>query len=336
MAAPRGSRSKTASAAAPIATEERPLDKARRASMSLTGHQASLAAFRNAFATGRLHHAWLLTGPEGIGKAALAFRMARILLNGEDEASSAGRQVTAGSHPDLLAIGRSYDEKKQRFRGEIVADEIRPIGAFLHRTAAEGGWRVVLVDNVDTMNRNAANALLKVLEEPPNRAILLLTCATPGRLLPTIRSRCRTLTVPPLDDASVRAVLMLEASDAEPSEIERVLPLAQGSPGRAIALLADKGGALAGVAQEALAGMSVARMLDVAEGISRSDVGFPLFFTLLANALASATRRAGRLEESAALAERWTNVGRIRSETERFNLDKQEAVIEALSVAGGH
>lgn len=310
-----------------------PLDAARQASLALVGHEAELAVFAKAFASGRLHHAWLLTGPEGIGKTALAFRMARILLNAQDGASQAGHLVTAGSHPDLLAVGRSFDEKRQRFRGEIVADEIRPINAFMHRTAAEGGWRVVIIDTAEAMNRNAANALLKILEEPPARAILILTSATPGALLPTIRSRVRKLSVLPLSETEMRRVLDRVAPEAEPQEIARVLPLAQGSPGRALTLLADKGGALEKLAHEALSGMPAGRTLDVAETLGRSgDTVFALFFGLLGNALANAARSAP-LARGAHLADVWHQIASLREQTERFNLDKQEAVIEALTLA---
>lgn len=313
-----------------------PLDAARLASLHLVGHGAELAAFEAALASGRLHHAWLLTGSEGIGKAALAFRMARVLLNAVDGTSPAGHLVTAGTHPDLLAVGRGFDEKRQRLRGEIVADEIRPIGAFMHRTAAEGGWRVVIIDTAETMNRNAANALLKILEEPPPRALLLLTSATPGLLLPTIRSRVRKLPVLPLTDEEVRTVLRQRAPDTSTGEIERVVALAEGSPGRAMALLADRDGALAAVAAEAVAGMPMQRQMEVAAEIARVEAAFGLFFGLLASALAdvakkSASRELGRAKK---LVDSWEQVRRIERETLRFNLDRQEAVIEALAVAG--
>ncbi|NHO31021.1 DNA polymerase III subunit delta' [Acetobacter fallax] len=312
------------------------MDAARQASLHVAGHDTEFAEFRRAAASGRLHHAWLLTGPEGIGKAPLAFRMARFLLNAEDATSPVARQVTVGSHPDLLAIGRSFDEKRQKFRNEIVADEIRPINAFMHRTAAEGGWRVVIIDTAESMNRNAANALLKVLEEPPSRAILILTCATPGMLLPTIRSRVRSLPVGPLSEADVRAVLSRVASETSPDELTRVVPLSQGSPGRAMALLADTGGVIDAVAHEAVQGMTMARMLDVADAIGRSETGFGLFFTLLGSALVQASRNAVApgLKRSVRMAEAWDQVATIRRQTEHFNLDKQEAIIEALSVAG--
>lgn len=333
--APRKGGSRTA-ATDTVSAQASPMDTARQASLHVVGHDAEFATFRRAAASGRLHHAWLLTGPEGIGKAPLAFRMGRSLLNGEDPAAPATRQITAGSHPDLLAIGRTFDEKRQKFRSEIVADEIRPINAFMHRTAAEGGWRVVIIDTAEAMNRNAANALLKILEEPPPRAILLLTCATPGMLLPTIRSRVRTLPVSPLSPADIHTVLARVAPETPPEELARVTPLAQGSPGRALSLLADTGGAISAVAHEAVRGMTMSRILDVADAIGRSEAGFGLLFTLLGSALAQASRQAAEpgLARSVKLADAWERVMLIRRQTEQFNLDKQEAIIEALSAAG--
>ncbi|WP_173568987.1 DNA polymerase III subunit delta' [Acetobacter conturbans] len=313
------------------------MENARRASLHVIGHDAAFHTFSDAIASGRLHHAWLLTGPEGIGKMPLAFRMGRKLLNAEDGASPAGRLVTAGSHPDLLAVGRAFDEKRQKFRGEIVADDIRPINGFMHRTAAEGGWRVVLIDTAEAMNRNAANALLKILEEPPARAILILTSATPGALLPTIRSRVRKMSIAPLSGADVRAVLRDNAPDAESSEIERVVPLSDGSPGRALSLLADKGGAIDRLVREAVSGMSIARILDAAETLSRGgETVFALFFTLLGSAIADEARSIAptQIQRGVRLADAWRQVAEIRARTENFNLDKQEAIIEALTAAG--
>ena len=185
---------------------------------SLLGREAAESALRRLFESGRLPHALLLSGPRGIGKATLAFRFARfVLANGAGEGSPGGlsggseesglaiapesgtfRRVASGGHADLLTVERAYDPRRRRLRGEIVVEDTREIAAFLRLTPAEGGWRVVIVDGADEMNRNAANALLKILEEPPRRALLLLVAHSPGRLLPTIRSRCRRFPLAPL------------------------------------------------------------------------------------------------------------------------------------------
>ena len=125
------------------------------------------------------------------------------------------RRVAAGGHADLLTVERAYDPRRKRLRGEIVVDDAREIGAFLRLTPAEGGWRVVIVDGADEMNRNAANSLLKVLEEPPRRALLILVAHSAGRLLPTIRSRCRHVALSPLPNAVVRDLLARYCPDLD-------------------------------------------------------------------------------------------------------------------------
>jgi DNA polymerase-3 subunit delta' len=204
-----------------------------------------------------MHHAWLITGADGVGKATLAFRFARFLFaqGGEgqglfaaaptslavDPASPAFRRVASGGHADLLLIERAYDPKRKRRRSEIVVDDVRQIGDFLHLTPAEGGWRIVIVDGADEMNRNAANALLKVLEEPSRRSLLLITAASPGRLLPTIRSRCRHLTLDPLARSQLVELIRHYLPAATADEAAGLATLAEGSIGRALDLAALDG-----------------------------------------------------------------------------------------------
>jgi DNA polymerase III subunit delta' len=218
-----------------------------RANPLLVGHEAAEAALLGAYRSGRLPHAWLLSGPHGIGKATLAFRFARFIL-----ASGAGaappqtlaiapgdpvsRRVASGGHADLLVVERGLDVKRKRLRSEIVVDDTRAIAGFLRLTPAEGAWRVVIVDGADVMNRNAANALLKVLEEPPQKALLLLVSDNPGRILPTIRSRCRKLALRPLPEAAVAEALARFRPDLAAAERAALASLAEGSIGRALEL----------------------------------------------------------------------------------------------------
>ncbi len=213
-----------------------------RANPDLVGHEAAERELERLYRAGRLPHAILLTGPRGIGKATLAFRFARFLLAEResrrrtrpsrsfsaasarkpgfaiDPESGVFRRIAAGGHADLLTVERAWDPRRRRLRGEIVVEDTREIAAFFRLTAAEEGWRVVIVDGAEEMNRNAANALLKILEEPPDRALLLLVSHNPGRLLPTIRSRCRRLGMAalPLALTTAAAVPLPTATRSKP------------------------------------------------------------------------------------------------------------------------
>lgn len=230
-----------------------------RANPDLVGHESDEAALRRLFRSGRMPHAVLMTGPRGIGKATLAYRFARFVLthggSGEGAApliedagtlavptnSGVFRRVASGGHADLLAVERAYDPRRRRLRSEIVVEDTREVAAFLRLTAAEGGWRVVIVDGADAMNRSAANALLKILEEPPRRALLLLVAHNPGRLLPTIRSRCRRLPMTPLPPLVVSRLLETYRPGLTREQRAALVALADGSIGRAMEL-AEAGG----------------------------------------------------------------------------------------------
>jgi DNA polymerase-3 subunit delta' len=229
-----------------------------RKNPELIGHDDAARAIQNAFARGRPHHAWLLAGPPGIGKATLAFRAARWVLAGAaptdpplalDPQHPVFRRTAAGSHADLRVVEREYDPKRKKTRSELVVDQVRDIAKFLRMTAGEGAWRVVIVDPADEMNRNAANAVLKLLEEPPPGAMLFLVSHAPGGLLPTIRSRCRLLRLAAPDAAGTEAWLARQRPKASREAIARARALAGGAPGAALARL----DALAGEAFDAQA-----------------------------------------------------------------------------------
>ncbi len=176
----------------------------------------------DAYRSGRMHHGWLFAGPEGIGKAVLAYRFARFILANPDPASErvrqatdlsvaeshpATRQVARLSHPDLAVIRRGFAKDGKALRLETAVDDVRDGLAVFRTTSGSGGWRIVIVDSADDLNRNSANALLKVLEEPPQKALLILIAQRPGSLLPTIRSRCRTMRFGPLATGDVAKVV---------------------------------------------------------------------------------------------------------------------------------
>ncbi|MGI8706161.1 MAG: DNA polymerase III subunit delta' [Sphingomicrobium sp.] len=213
----------------------------------IAGHDKQVEQFRQAWDSRTLHHAWLLAGPRGVGKATFALAAARRLLSEaagpEFEASvldapddhPIARLIAAGSHPDMRWLKRVENQKTGNLARNITVDQVREVGEFLGLTPALSPWRVVVIDTVDELEKAAANALLKMLEEPPPNTIFFLVSHAPGRLLPTIRSRCRRLQLQPLSDAAMTSVL--ETRLPEMSEAERLapIPMAAGSVGRALA-----------------------------------------------------------------------------------------------------
>jgi DNA polymerase III subunit delta' len=243
-----------------------------RETLRLFGQARAEAGFLDAYASGRMHSGWLITGPRGIGKATLAWRIATFLL--AEPAQDAGlfadaapapaslavspdhpdaRLVQSGAHPRLFILRRGPNEKGDALSAQITVDPVRRLKNFFHLSAADGGRRVVIVDSADDMNRNAANALLKELEEPPARTTLLLISHQPSRLLPTIRSRCRELRCEILDSEAMQLAIAQAGVDLEQSHALGVL--SGGSVGGAIALANMDGLALYGALIQLFAGL---------------------------------------------------------------------------------
>ena len=330
-----------------------------RANPSLLGHQEAETTILDAIRAGRMHHAWLITGPEGVGKATLAYRFARRLLAGRPTEDSLAvepgnpvfRRVAANSHADLLTIERVFNEKTKRMKTQIAVDDVRKINGFMSLTPAEGGWRVVIVDGAEELNQASANALLKILEEPPARAILLLVCSAPGRLLPTIRSRCRRLRLTPLADEPMGQLLTQYLPELSADERGRLITLAEGSPGRAIMLAEDEGLKIAMLVDKLLSDMPAiptSRGYEIADFLGRSETGFSTFMDLVRAGVAAAVRESVRgradpdqerlvaLRPLDAWGELWQGLTRLQDETERFALDKRQAIVASVGMLTEH
>lgn len=232
-----------------------------RDTLALIGQGHAEAGFLEAFNTGRLHHGWLITGPRGVGKATLAWSIARFLLATPPHDDGGGlfgdappaptslsispdhpvsRRIAAGSEGGLFVLRRPYDEKTNRLKQQITVDEVRKLKNFFALSSADGGRRVVIVDSADEMNVSAANALLKVLEEPPANALLMLISHQPSRLLPTIRSRCRELRLGPLGPQDM-ATALDQAGVEVSGDTAALAELSAGSVGEAVRI-ANLGG----------------------------------------------------------------------------------------------
>jgi DNA polymerase III subunit delta' len=354
---------------------------APRYNANLDGQQAAEEILTEGFASGKLAHAWMLTGPKGIGKATLAYRFARhILANGavgNDADSGAAslfgadelpatsdasplylapespifQRVAAGGHADLMSVERGLNSTG-KLRSDIVVGDVRGVNRFLNLTAGEGGWRVVIVDSADEMNVNAANALLKVLEEPPSRALLLLVCHNPGRMLPTIRSRCRKLRLADLDESTVTELLGRYLPDLDVDTRNQLAALSEGSIGRALELAQADGAELQRQIMAFMTQMpslNIPDLQDFGATMSKADA-IPRFETmadLLRRCLARLVRHASGADllgpvnaEEQALYARLANTARLDRwlqvwdktddllrRTNRINLDRKQVIL---------
>lgn len=318
------------------------------------GHDDVRADLATAYAQGRLHHALLLAGPEGVGKATLAFHLANHLLtypqpadapsflSRPDPASSIFRVVAQGAHPAILHLTRPVNERTKGFRSAVTVEEIRRINKFLSLSSHDGSWRIVIVDPADDMNVNAANALLKNLEEPPKRTLFILTAHRPGRLLPTIRSRCRLVRMNGLRDGELEQVVAgfgLALPD-DPEARAATLRLAQGSVRAALVETLYGGAEIAGAIHEAVhvRQFDPALAMRIADAVTQRDQPqqFGLFNSHLQRQLsegAEAAARQGQTEVAARLAELWGEVRRMQMETDTYNLDRRHHVFSVLRTA---
>lgn len=335
-----------------------------RLTRQLIGHAQPQAEFLAAAQGGRLPHAWLLSGPQGVGKASFAYLLARAVLAHDrpqdimafDTATDnpAAHLIAASIHPDLYVLKRSYNEKTVKFRGDISVDETRQMKQSFALSAAQGGWRVAIIDSIDEMNKNGVNALLKLIEEPPEKCLFLIICHHPGRVLDTIHSRCRRLAFNALGAEEVQQIIAGRLDAIDPNEAAAAAFLAEGSVGRALAL-AEHGGFelyrdMIGLL-ETLPRLDVERLHGLGGRFgARSDPqSFSLFFHLfsdwlhrLARCMATGEAYQPVFEGEAELAARliggdlplepmvalWENTQVQMRRVEALNLDKKQALLD--------
>lgn len=319
----------------------------------LFGHDPAQEFLASAYRSGRMHHAILIEGAEGIGKATLAYRFAHHVLTHPDPLTApdhiadpdpddpVGRQIAGGASHNLLHLARPVDEKTGKVKSVITVDEVRRSGKFFGQTSGTGNWRIAIIDPADDLNRNAANAILKILEEPPKRALFLVLSHTPGRLLPTIRSRCLSLRLQPLSARDLdRALGHLGAA---PGETDSIIRLSEGSVARAL-MLRNYGGA---EIAEAFVDILERGSLDNREPIYKlaetlsardRDVAYQFFTELAVDRVRLMARDAGcagDLAEADRLARLSTALVDHFATAAAYNLDRKQTVLHVFSMFFG-
>lgn len=316
--------------------------------LELIGHQDVRDVIAQAMQAERLPHGLLLAGPSGVGKTTLAFHLATKLLEGgggalgtRDPSTNLYRQIVTRAHPGILYLTRPYDDKTKKFRAMITVDEIRRVSRFLSMRTHDGGYRVIIVDAAEDMNNQAANALLKNLEEPPFRTIFILISHAPGRLLPTIRSRVQTISFAPLaGDDVLRVLANMGSSLPDDAKARDELARRSGGSVRAALLLNLHGGLeIAETVDRIITerNLDTGSALKLADALSRADSGIQLaiFNELVLEHLsgsAKSSAEANSLHHAMASAEAWSQARTIIAETEAYNLDKKQHVMAMLGL----
>jgi DNA polymerase-3 subunit delta' len=318
----------------------------------LFGHAEAEQTLLNAYRSGQIAHAWLIGGPSGVGKATLAYRMARFVLANPDPAAPAvqratslavspdhptARRISNQAHPDLLVLHRIINEKTGKLFQDIRVEDIRHAVPFFGSTPGEGGWRVTIVDSVEELNRSGENSLLKILEEPPPRALLLLVSNAPGRVLPTIRSRCRMLVLRPLSGReTAEAVAATTGRAAEEPEVIEAIAAANGSVGRGIELLDSDTLALRKKVTDLLGQLpspDPLAMHALGDALGFSDPA-PLatFVDLVNDWLSQRLETFEDKQKLARVAETWERVNATARDVGEFNLERKPLVFTVFGL----
>ncbi len=345
------------------------------------GHEGAERLFLEAFNSDRLHHAWLISGPKGIGKATLAWKFAKFLLSQQPENVGPGlfgdevpseaisldtgpedptiQRIKSGGHGGLIVAERTFNEKTGKMRNDIVIDDVRKLINFFSQTSAEGGWRVAIVDAADEMNSNAANALLKVLEEPPEKSIIFLVAHSPGKLLPTIRSRCRAMNLNALPEESVKAVLAARFPEMSIDDLSSTALLSRGAPGRAIEIASLEGVTLYKEMVALLADLPRLNIPNVHQfsvkiGAAKADAKYRLFIQIyldwiqrlvkqLATGMGSQELISGETAQITRISafagvdqwlDLWEKMGELINRADAVNLDRKQIIVTMFTALG--
>jgi DNA polymerase-3 subunit delta' len=311
------------------------------ANPNLVGHQSAFKSIIDAYEGGKLHHAWLIAGQKGIGKATFAFNVAKKLLirSGDEPADRVAHMLAHGAHPNVKVIRRAFNHKTGKFAANISVDTVRNAVSFFQTSAAGAGLRICIVDSIDDMNANAANALLKTLEEPPSNTLFLLVINRLGATLPTIRSRCRLLKLAVLNNDDVLSVVNNALTIPDGENVAQILDMARGRPRKAFeAILAMENPLLSNLASmlQAPAQMTEQQVLDFASQLAsaKDDAIWKIAIEMLTNAIAAQTKLAlGAGQRSPVLANAlavWEKTDEHLANQAIFNLDKKQTIITIL------
>jgi DNA polymerase-3 subunit delta' len=324
-----------------------------RETLELFGHREAERTLLDAYKSTRMPHAWLIGGPPGIGKATLAYRLARFVMSHPDPAAATvqeatslavdaddpvARRIAAQAQGDLLVLERVVNEQTGKLYTVIRVDDVRRTVSFFGSTAGEGGWRIAIVDAIDDLQREGANALLKVLEEPPERTLLLLISHAPGRELPTIRSRCRRLLLRPLEEEDVAlAVAAATGRGADDPQIREAAGAADGSVGRALAFLDGPALALRQRVLELFAQLpdpDPRALHALGDALGGNEPQTLSAFMDMVNGWLS-SQLDGRVQEATRMnrtAQVWEKVNRAARDVEAYNLERKPLVFTVFGL----